>query len=178
MITTYGPVTALTVSGLGEPGGGEHTSAITALYTVAAAMNVPFGPLEGRWWVEDERPALQVPREQWRWHLHLPLPAVPADGQMERAREAARPSGAAVDRVQVVTFTEGECVRSAARGPPQRRAPHAGGDAGLHGRPRSGGQRPAPRGVPVGPGRERPRHDAHRAAPARQERGDRPVIDP
>lgn len=117
MITTYGPVTALTVSGLGEPGGDEHTSAITALYTVAAAMNVPFGPLEGRWWVEDERPALRVPREQWRWHLHLPLPAVPADGQMERAREAARPSGAAVDRVQVVTFTEGECVEALHEGP-------------------------------------------------------------
>lgn len=67
--------------------------------------------------VEDEPPPLEVPREQWRWHLHLPLPAVPAAGEMERARETARTSGAAVDRVQVVTFTEGECVELLHEGP-------------------------------------------------------------
>ncbi|MFE3454073.1 GyrI-like domain-containing protein [Nonomuraea sp. NPDC059194] len=117
MKTTYGPVTALTVTGMGEPGGTEHASAIAALYAVAGAMNALIGPLEGRWWVEDSRPALSVPRQQWRWHLHLPLPIAPEPGEMEAAREAARPSGMAVDRVQVVTFTEGECVEMLHEGP-------------------------------------------------------------
>ncbi|TDE52808.1 hypothetical protein E1295_17930 [Nonomuraea mesophila] len=103
---------------MGEPGGAEHVSAIGALYAVASAMGGPAGPLEGRWWVEDAtRSPLEVPRGQWRWHLLLPLPGVPEPGTAEAARERARASGAAVDRVQVVTFTEGECVELLHEGP-------------------------------------------------------------
>ncbi|MET7335704.1 hypothetical protein [Nonomuraea sp. NPDC005650] len=120
-LATYGPVTCLNVTGMGEPGGGEHLSAIGALYAVAAGMGGAAGPLEGLWWAEDERPGLEVPRELWRWHLLLPLAGVPEAGLVERAREAARPavrsSGAAVDRVRVATFTEGECVEVLHVGP-------------------------------------------------------------
>ncbi|AQZ62625.1 hypothetical protein BKM31_15185 [[Actinomadura] parvosata subsp. kistnae] len=113
-----GPVTCLNVTGMGEPGGTEHLSAIGALYTVASAMGGPAGPLEGRWWVEDHsRPPLEVPREQWRWHLLLPLAGVPAPGAVEAACEQVRASCAAADRVQVVTFTEGECVELLHEGP-------------------------------------------------------------
>lgn len=113
-----GPVTCLNVSGRGEPGGTEHVSAIGALYAVAAALGAPIGPLEGRWWVEGSSlPPLDVPREQWRWHLLLGLLSVPESGAADRAREQARPSGAAVDRVQVVTFTEGECIELLHEGP-------------------------------------------------------------
>ncbi|TMR88666.1 hypothetical protein [Nonomuraea basaltis] len=110
VLTTYGPVTCLCVTGMGEPGGAEHAAAIRALYTVASAMGGPAGPLEGLWWVEDERHGLQVPRELWRWHLLLPAAGVAEAGALERAREVTRPSGVAVDRVVVATFTEGECV--------------------------------------------------------------------
>ncbi|MEW9547293.1 hypothetical protein [Nonomuraea sp. NPDC050783] len=118
-IATHGPVTCLNVTGMGEPGGREHTEAIRALYAVAAALGGPTAPLEGQWWVEDrERPALEVPREQWRWHLLLPLAErTPAEGALERARERSRPSGAAVDRVRLVTVTEGECVELLHEGP-------------------------------------------------------------
>ena len=116
-ITTHGPVTCLSVSGRGEPGGGEHVTAIQALYTVAAALGADHGPLEGQWWVEDERHGLEVPREQWRWHLLLPLPEVPGDGAVERAREEARASCAAVDRVRLATVTEGQCVELMHEGP-------------------------------------------------------------
>ncbi|MEV0166190.1 hypothetical protein B0I32_129112 [Nonomuraea fuscirosea] len=113
-----GPVTCLNVTGMGEPGGAEHVSAIGALYAVAAAMGGAASPLEGRWWVEDtSRQPLEVPRDQWRWHLLLPLPATPEPGAAESARERARASCAAVDRVQVVTFTEGECVELLHEGP-------------------------------------------------------------
>lgn len=116
-ITTYGPVTCLNVTGMGEPGGGEHLAAIGALFAVASAMGGAAGPLEGLWWVEEEGPALEVPRERWRWHLLLPLAGMPGAGVLERAREVARSSGAAVDRVRVATFTEGECVEVLHDGP-------------------------------------------------------------
>jgi hypothetical protein len=116
-LVEHGPVTCLNVTGRGEPGGAEHLSAIQALYAVATAMNVPMAPLEGRWWVEDERPALEVPREEWRWHVLLPLPGAPEPGAADAAREAARGSGEAVDRVQVVTFTVGRCVELLHEGP-------------------------------------------------------------
>ncbi|MEU6716543.1 hypothetical protein ABZ897_34200 [Nonomuraea sp. NPDC046802] len=114
VLAEYGPVNCLNVTGVGEPGGAEHTAAIGALYAVAARMG---GPLEGQWFVEDDRPPLTVPRQEWRWHLLLPLAAAPEPGAAERAREAARASGAAVDRVRVVTFTEGECVEVVHVGP-------------------------------------------------------------
>ncbi|MFI6184066.1 GyrI-like domain-containing protein [Nonomuraea sp. NPDC051191] len=112
------PVTCLNVTGMGEPGGAEHVSAIGALYAVASAMGGPAGPLEGRWWVEDTSlPPLETPRDRWRWHLLLPLPETPEPGAVEAARERTRASGAAVDRVVVVTFTEGECVELLHEGP-------------------------------------------------------------
>ncbi|MEU4572733.1 GyrI-like domain-containing protein [Nonomuraea sp. ATR24] len=114
---TLGPLVCLSVTGLGEPGGSEHTTAIGALYAVAAGLGGPAGPLEGLWWAEDERPPLQVPRELWRWHLLLPLPGMPEPGLLESAREQARPSGAAVDRVRVSVHTEGECVQLTHEGP-------------------------------------------------------------
>ncbi|GGP09470.1 hypothetical protein LDL08_15120 [Nonomuraea glycinis] len=102
-LVTRGPVTCVNVSGMGEPGGAEHLAAIRALYAVAAGMGGPAGPLEGLWWVEDERPALEVPRGLWRWHLLLPLAGEPQPGLLERVRERARPSGAAVDRGRAAT---------------------------------------------------------------------------
>ncbi|WP_214325026.1 GyrI-like domain-containing protein [Nonomuraea sediminis] len=117
-IVTHDTVTCLNVTGQGEPGGTEHVTAIRALYTVAGALGAPVGPLEGRWWVEDATlPPLEVPREQWRWHLLLPLPAVPEAGALERAQQAVQGSGAPVQRVQVVTFTEGRCVELLHEGP-------------------------------------------------------------
>ncbi|MFI9550268.1 GyrI-like domain-containing protein [Nonomuraea endophytica] len=115
--TTYGPVTCLNVTGIGAPGGPEHISAIHALHTLATTLGTGHGPLEGQWWVEDDRPPLTVPRDQWRWHLLISLPAVPQPGQLERAREAARPSGAPVDRVRLATHTEGDCVEMLHEGP-------------------------------------------------------------
>ncbi|GAA3664955.1 GyrI-like domain-containing protein [Nonomuraea antimicrobica] len=117
VLATYGPVTCLSVTGVGAPGGDEHTGAIRALYTVASAMGGPPAPLEGLWWVEEDGPPLEVPRERWRWHIVLPLAQPPAPGAVERAREAVRPSGAAVDRVRVTSFTEGECVEVLHEGP-------------------------------------------------------------
>jgi len=66
--------------------------------------------LEGRWWVEDDRPPLTVPRAQWRWHLFLRLPESVEPGRVDGARQATGLTSAA--RVQVVMFTEGLCVQA------------------------------------------------------------------
>ncbi|WP_246063654.1 hypothetical protein [Nonomuraea longispora] len=60
-VVRYGPVTCLNVTGMGEPGGAEHVSAVGALYAVAAAMGGPAGPLEGRWDADHDHPCLVRP---------------------------------------------------------------------------------------------------------------------
>lgn len=107
-------IRGLGVTGQGEPGGAEYTQACQALYAVAARLMVP-PPLEGRWWVEDERSPFEVPREQWRWHLFLRVPDPIEPGQVDQAREAVSMPAAA--RVQLVTFTEGTCVQAVHDGP-------------------------------------------------------------
>jgi len=114
----FGPVRGLGVTGQGEPGGEEYGICVRALYTVFDALpGAEPVPLEGRWWVEDSRPPLEVERELWRWHLFLRLPDALDPALTDHAREATRPSGAAVDRVQLVTFTEGRCVQLIHHGP-------------------------------------------------------------
>ncbi|MEU7239071.1 GyrI-like domain-containing protein [Streptomyces sparsogenes] len=111
-LATFGPVHVLCASGRGEPGGAEYGVSVSALYAVAGALPTPHtAPLEGRWWVEDSRPYLEVPRDQWHWHLFLRLPDDLDPAAVDRARETARPSGPAVDRVQRVVLTEGQCVQ-------------------------------------------------------------------
>src|SRR4029434_6697540 len=80
------PVRVLAREGRGEPGGHAHLEAINALNSVVCAarervnaLNAVVGairdlvqdraslavpPLEGLWWVEDQRPAFDVPREE------------------------------------------------------------------------------------------------------------------
>ncbi|GGP91713.1 GyrI-like domain-containing protein [Streptosporangium pseudovulgare] len=82
-VVEFGPVRALSITGQGEPGGAVYGTSVGALYAVAGALigvaarhgrmfELPC--LEGRWWVEDERPPFDVPREEWWWHLFLRLP--------------------------------------------------------------------------------------------------------
>ena len=114
-LTEFGPVTGLAVSGRGAPGAPEHAMATRSLYAVASSLlgglpGVGMPPLEGRWWVEDDRPALAVPRDEWRWHLFLRV-AVPA------SRLPLRGLPPAAARVQVTTFTEGQVVHVMHHGP-------------------------------------------------------------
>jgi hypothetical protein len=110
-LAEFGPVRGLGVTGVGEPGGAEHLTAIHALYAVAAPLLAGALPaLEGRWWVEDDRPPLTVPRSQWRWHLFLRLPESVEPARVDEARQATALNSA--PRVQVVMFTEGRCVQA------------------------------------------------------------------
>lgn len=121
-LTEFGAVTGLTVTGSGEPGGPSYVEALTALYAVAGQVlglaaehgqPMAMPPLEGRWWVEDDRPALEVPRSDWHWHLFLRLPDAADPAWTHRARERALGAGAprTVARVQLATVPGGRCVQ-------------------------------------------------------------------
>ncbi|MUN38107.1 GyrI-like domain-containing protein [Actinomadura litoris] len=116
-IAEFGPASALSVSGQGEPGGAAYSASVAALYAVMGALDAPMVPLEGRWWVEDERSPFDVPREEWRWHLFLRLTGDVAPGAVERAREQVRAGVPAAARVQRVSFTDGRCVQMLHSGP-------------------------------------------------------------
>ncbi|HEX2314586.1 MAG TPA: GyrI-like domain-containing protein [Thermomonospora sp.] len=125
-VTEFGPVTGLAVTGRGAPGGPEYGEAVGALYAVAgpllglaaaAGHGFPMPPMEGRWWVEDDGPPLEVPRERWHWHLFLRLPDGLDPFLAAQAGEAAVGACPQARRVQLVTFAEGRCVQMMHRGP-------------------------------------------------------------
>jgi hypothetical protein len=116
------PVRVLALEGGGAPGGAAHLGAIETLYAVMqrvqalAEETAPFlvPPLEGLWWVDDNRPALEVPREKWRWQLLLRIPDEAASGWVDLAREQA---GDGARSVQLTALAEGLCVQALHRGP-------------------------------------------------------------
>ncbi|WP_433143856.1 GyrI-like domain-containing protein [Actinomadura nitritigenes] len=119
-IAEFGPVSGLAVTGRGEPGGAAYGASVGALYAVMGALGAPMVPLEGRWWVEDERSPFEVPREEWWWHLFLRLPdeeGAIGVGAIEAAVTEVRQGVPAAARVQRVTFTDGRCVQMLHRGP-------------------------------------------------------------
>ncbi|QXJ23189.1 GyrI-like domain-containing protein [Actinomadura graeca] len=114
----FGPVSGLSVSGQGAPGGAAYGASVGALYAVMGALGAPMAPLEGRWWVEDERSPFDVPRDEWRWHLFIRLPDGTGglSGTVDAVIEEVRAGVPAAARVQQVTFTVGRCVQMLHRG--------------------------------------------------------------
>jgi hypothetical protein len=122
-LVDIGPAVGLAVTGTGAPGGATHLDSTKVLYQVAGqvialaaehGVDVPMPPLEGFWWVEDDRPPFEVPREGWHWRLFLRMPDGIDPAWVERARDRA-PRAAA--RVALVTVHEGSCVQMIHDGP-------------------------------------------------------------
>jgi hypothetical protein len=119
------PVRVLGREGRGEPGGQAHLEAINALYAVVGGIldvvqdhdTFVVPPLEGLWWVEDQRPAFEVPREEWRWQLLLRIPD-PVEATV--AEEVVEKLGSAAAGVALSTLSEGRCVQALHRGPYDR----------------------------------------------------------
>jgi len=125
-LAEFGIVHGLGITGKGEPGGPVHLESIEILVGVAGPLfdlagqsGAPLAmpPMEGRWWVEDDRPPFDVPRAEWSWQLFLRLPDDLPAPLFDLAREAARRSNPAAARVQLVAFTEGHCVQALHVGP-------------------------------------------------------------
>jgi hypothetical protein len=116
------PVRVLAVEGRGAPGSKAHLGAIETLYAVIhgaqviAEKTTPFliPSLEGLWWVEDDRPALEVPREEWWWQLLLRMPDEVESGWVDLAR---RQVGDRASGVELTSLAEGLCVQALHVGP-------------------------------------------------------------
>lgn len=125
-LVEFGTVHGLGLPGRGEPGGPAHLESIHTLFAVASTLvdlaakaSMPFDlqPMEGRWWVEDDRRPFEVPRSEWCWQLFMRLPDDLAAPLVDHAREIVSHSNRAAPRVQLVTFTEGRCVQAMHNGP-------------------------------------------------------------
>jgi hypothetical protein len=92
----FNEIPFLTIAGKGEPGGEEFTSKVEALYSLAYGVKniykkqgkdfaVP--KLEGLWWVNSDKLALEVSREEWQWKLLIRLPDFVTLEAFEKTRE-------------------------------------------------------------------------------------------
>jgi len=95
-LVEFNEIPFLTIAGKGEPGGEEFTSKVEALYSLAYGVKniykkqgkdfaVP--KLEGLWWVNSDKPALEVSHEEWQWKLLIRLPDFVTLEASEKTRE-------------------------------------------------------------------------------------------
>ena len=124
----FGEIPFLTIEGKGEPGGKEFTSKVEALYPLAYGVkNIckkqgkDFGvpKLEGLWWVESDRPALEVPREEWRWKLLIRMPDFVTLEMVEKAKEEVfkKKGIELIKEIKFEKMKEGKCVQILHIGP-------------------------------------------------------------
>ncbi len=87
----------LTILGVGEPAGAEFTAATEALYPLAYGVKKickgneqDFGvaKLEGLWWVNGDKHALEVDRSEWHWKLMIQMPSFVTQEIYEAALDA------------------------------------------------------------------------------------------
>ena len=118
----------LTILGQGEPAGVEFTKAIEALYPLAYGVKkickqneTDFGvpKLEGLWWVNSDKPALEVPRNEWHWKLLIRMPDFVTSEMVNKAKDEVvkKKSIALVNQIQFEKITEGKCIQVMHVGP-------------------------------------------------------------
>jgi len=127
-IVEFGEIPFLTIDGKGEPGGKEFTSKVEALYPLAYGVKnickkqgkdfaVP--KLEGLWWVESDKPALEVPREEWRWKLLIRMPDFVTSEMVDKAKEEVfkKKRMKLIKEIKFEKIKEGKCVQILHIGP-------------------------------------------------------------
>ncbi|MDG2436717.1 MAG: GyrI-like domain-containing protein [Polaribacter sp.] len=118
----------LTIMGKGEPAGTEFTKAVEALYPLAYGVKkiykqkeMDFGvpKLEGLWWVKSDKPALEVPRNEWYWKLLIRMPDFVTNEMVNQAKiEVIKKKGIElIEKIQFAEITEGKCVQIMHIGP-------------------------------------------------------------
>ncbi|MCC3372629.1 GyrI-like domain-containing protein [Cohnella sp. REN36] len=119
----------LSIADKGAPDGPVFANATEALYTVAYGVKglckkenqdftVP--KLEGLWWVESDKYALEVPREEWHWKLLIRMPDFVNRESVDSALAnaiAKKKDLEQVHRVVFETLHEGACVQMMHIGP-------------------------------------------------------------
>jgi len=127
-VVEFDEIPFLTIDGKGKPGGEEFTSKIEALYPLAYGVKKickkqgkDFGvpKLEGIWWVESGRLALEVPREEWRWKLLIRMPDFVTSEMVEEAKEEVfkKKGIELINEIKFEKMKEGKCVQILHIGP-------------------------------------------------------------
>lgn len=118
----------LTLLGKGEPAGTNFTKSVEALYPLAYAIrkiykqkemifSVP--KLEGLWWVNSEKSALEIPRNEWHWKLLIRMPDfVDIDVFKQARNESSKKKGIdLINKIEFESINEGICVQIMHIGP-------------------------------------------------------------
>jgi len=128
LIVEFGEAKYLSIEGKGEPGGEEYTRKLEALYPLAYAVknlskksgkDFVVSKLEGLWWVESDKSALEVPREEWRWKLLIRLPEFITPQIVEEAKIIVlkKKGIELVKETRFEKINEGKCVQIMHIGP-------------------------------------------------------------
>ena len=127
-IVEFGRAPYLMLDGHGALAGAAFTQKTEALYQLAYGIKsvckaqgsdfvVP--KLEGLWWVEGERDAMNVPRDEWRWRLLIRMPDFVSQEIFATAQRATAASKHN-ERIHQIVFNhmaEGQCVQFLHVGP-------------------------------------------------------------
>ncbi len=127
-LVEFGEVPYLSIEGSGEPAGEQFTAAVETLYPLAYGVkkickgqDQDFGvpKLEGLWWVDSDRPALEVPRSQWCWKLLIRMPEFVTQTIYESARDdVLKKKGLALVKETVLeSLNERACIQIMHVGP-------------------------------------------------------------
>jgi hypothetical protein len=128
IVIEFGKVPYLSIEGRGEPAGEFFSKAIKALYPFAYGVKKickmqgkDFGvpKLEGLWWVESNKQALEVPRAEWYWKLLIRMPDFVIPENVKNAKEETfKKKG--LDLIKEIKFEiidEGKCIQIMHIGP-------------------------------------------------------------
>ncbi len=127
-IVEFGEANYLAIEGKGEPAGEEFVSKVEALFPLAYGIKKickeqenDFGvpKLEGLWWVEGNRPALEVPRSEWCWKLLIRMPEFVTSEMMLSVQPevAKKKNNELIQEISFEKITEGKCLQVMHIGP-------------------------------------------------------------
>ena len=127
-IVEFDEANYLTIEGIGEPAGKMFVSKVEALYPLAYGIkkickeqDKDFGvpKLEGLWWVEGDTPALEIPRNEWRWKLLIRMPEFITKELMFSVQPvvAKKKKNELIQKIILEKMTEGKCVQIMHIGP-------------------------------------------------------------
>ncbi len=127
-IKKFSELNFLSITGKGEPAGIEFTKALEALYPLAYGikniykkqeMDFAIPKLEGLWWINSEKNALEVPKSEWHWKLLIRMPKFVTVKNFEQAKiDVIKKKG--IEKINEINFEkiiEGRCVQIMHIGP-------------------------------------------------------------
>src|SRR3989344_1035737 len=124
----FSEIPYLTIEGRGEPAGKTFAEAVQALYPFAygikglckkSGKDFAVAKLEGLWWVKSNKPALEVPRQEWYWKLLIRLPDFVTQEMREKAGAEVmkKKKVGLLKDIKFEKMTEGKCFQVLHIGP-------------------------------------------------------------